>query len=57
MIIVFMCSIINTSARIMHYKKTICEMKEGYFYCKFSKSCIPVTEECDNILKYSYIFL
>ena len=49
--ILFLCSISDISARLIH-----CNTKEGKWFCKYSNSCIDITDECKTLFSsYNYL--
>ena len=57
------CTLINVSACVLHYRDInlidfheYCSTKEGKYFCKYSYSCIDITDECKPLsTSYNYI--
>lgn len=56
-IVLFVYTIVNSTARIFNNNNNIfCNTNNGFYYCIYSKSCIPITDDCINLIMSNNYF-
>lgn len=48
-LLIIVCNIVLVCSRLLEHNHVHCNTKEGVYYCKHTKSCIPISDPCKNL--------